>query len=138
MAHCESRPPITEVIAIDKMLKFGKETGCPIELVHVSTCEAMELAKQAKLAGQKVFVETCPHYLLLTEEDVDHILQPSVSGGVKHTPAVDGEGKADPGMGHMCLTGLLTLLVLTIVLSWLKKKREARRISLQLRPASPV
>ena len=70
MAHCESRPPITEVIAIDKMLKFGKETGCPIELVHVSTCEAMELAKQAKLAGQKVFVETCPHYLLLTEEDV--------------------------------------------------------------------
>lgn len=70
IAHCESRPPITEIEAIAKMLRFGEETGCPIELVHVSTCGAMELAKQAKLKGQKVFVETCPHYLLLTEEDV--------------------------------------------------------------------
>lgn len=70
MAHCESRPPITEIIAIDKMLKFGREQGCPIELVHVSTCGAMELAKQAKAAGQKVLVETCPHYLLLDESAV--------------------------------------------------------------------
>lgn len=71
LAHCESRPPITEIIAIDKMLKFGKETGCPIELVHVSTCGAMELAKQAKAAGQSVLVETCPHYLLLDESAVE-------------------------------------------------------------------
>ncbi len=71
LAHCESRPPITEIEAIDKMLRFGKEKGCPIELVHVSTCGAMELAKQAKLAGQKVYVETCPHYLLLDETYVE-------------------------------------------------------------------
>ena len=37
LAHCDSRPPITEIEAIAKMLRFGKETGCPIELVHVST-----------------------------------------------------------------------------------------------------
>ena len=53
------------------MLKFAKDVGCPIELVHVSTCGAMELAKQAKQAGQKVFVETCPHYLLLDESYVE-------------------------------------------------------------------
>lgn len=67
MAHCESRPPITEIEAIAKMLRFGEETGCPIELVHVSTCGAMELARQAKMKGQKVLVETCPHYLLLDD-----------------------------------------------------------------------
>lgn len=71
IAHCESRPPIVEIEAISKMLKFGKDVGCPIELVHVSSWEAMELAKQAKANGQKVFVETCPHYLLLDESYVE-------------------------------------------------------------------
>lgn len=70
LAHCDSRPPITEIEAIAKMLRFGEETGCPIELVHVSTCGAMELAKKAKAEGQKVYVETCPHYLLLDESYV--------------------------------------------------------------------
>ena len=70
LAHCESRPPIVEIEAVAKMLRFGKEVGCPIELVHISTCGAMELAKQAKLEGRKVLVETCPHYLLLDESYV--------------------------------------------------------------------
>ena len=71
LAHCESRPPIVEVEAIAKMLRFGKETGCPVELVHVSTCGAMELAKKAKQEGQTVYVATCPHYLLLDESYVE-------------------------------------------------------------------
>lgn len=71
LAHCESRPPIVEIEAIAKMLRFGKETGCPVELVHVSTCGAMELAKKAKQEGQTVYVETCPHYLLLDESYVE-------------------------------------------------------------------
>ena len=71
IAHCESRPPIVEIEAISKMLKFGKDVGCPIELVHVSTWQAMELAKQAKAEGQPVYVETCPHYLLLDESYVE-------------------------------------------------------------------
>ncbi len=71
IAHCESRPPIVEIEAISKMLKFSKDVGCPIELVHVSTWQAMELAKKAKAEGQRVLVETCPHYLLLDESYVE-------------------------------------------------------------------
>lgn len=71
IAHCESRPPIVELEAISKMLKFSENVGCPVELVHVSTWQAMEMAKQAKAKGQKVFVETCPHYLLLDESYVE-------------------------------------------------------------------
>ena len=71
IAHCESRPPIVEIEAISKMLKFGKDVGCPVELVHVSTWQAMELAKKAKADGQSVMVETCPHYLLLDESYVE-------------------------------------------------------------------
>ncbi|CDZ75200.1 Amidohydrolase [Peptoniphilus sp. ING2-D1G] len=68
--HCLSRPPISEYSTVQKMLLFAKETGCRLELVHISTPEAMEMAKQAKLEGQEVFLETCPHYLLLTEEEL--------------------------------------------------------------------
>lgn len=60
-----------EIEAISKMLKFAKDVDCSVELVHVSSWEAMELAKQAKAAGQTVFVETCPHYLLLDESYVE-------------------------------------------------------------------
>ncbi len=68
--HCLSRPPISEYSTVQKMLLFAKETGCRLELVHISTPEAMEMAKQAKLEGQEVFLETCPHYLLLTEDEL--------------------------------------------------------------------
>lgn len=71
IAHCESRPPIVEIEATSKILKFGKDVGCPVELVHVSSWEAMELAKEAKAQGQPVLVETCPHYLLLDESYVE-------------------------------------------------------------------
>ncbi len=71
IAHCESRPPIVEIEAISKMLKFAKDVDCPVELVHVSTWQSMELAKKAKAEGQTVFVETCPHYLLLDESYVE-------------------------------------------------------------------
>ena len=65
--HCKSRPPITEYATVAKLIMFAKETGCTLELAHMSTVESMELARKARFEGQKVFVETCPHYLLLDE-----------------------------------------------------------------------
>ena len=65
--HCKSRPPITEYSTVAKLIMFAKETGCTLELAHMSTVESMELARKARFEGQKVFVETCPHYLLLDE-----------------------------------------------------------------------
>lgn len=65
--HCKSRPAITEYSTVSKLILMAKETGCKLELAHMSTPESCELAKQAKREGQAVFVETCPHYLLLDE-----------------------------------------------------------------------
>ena len=65
--HCKSRPPITEYSTVATLIMFAKETGCTLELAHMSTVESMELARKARFEGQKVFVETCPHYLLLDE-----------------------------------------------------------------------
>lgn len=68
--HCASRPSITEYMTVQKLITIAEETGCALELVHISTPEAMQMAKEAKMRNQKIYVETCPHYLLLTEEEL--------------------------------------------------------------------
>ena len=66
--HGDSRPNEAERDAIKKLLHFAKEVGEPVYFVHVSTKEGVEVIKQAKESGQKVYGETCPHYLLLTDD----------------------------------------------------------------------
>lgn len=68
--HCPSRPPIAEYITVQKLITIAEKTGCVLELAHISTPEAMQMAKEAKERNQKIFLETCPHYLLLTEEEL--------------------------------------------------------------------
>lgn len=65
--HCKSRPPISEYSTVEKLITMAAETGCALDLVHISTPQAMEMAKQAKERGQKLYLETCPHFLFLNE-----------------------------------------------------------------------
>lgn len=65
--HALSRPPISEIESVEKILRIAKETKTRVEFAHISTPEAMELIKKAKYEGQDVYLETCPHYLFLDE-----------------------------------------------------------------------
>lgn len=65
--HPLSRPNYVESEAVKKAIDFAHKAGCPIYIVHVSTRESLEHIKNAKQKGQKVFAETCPHYLLLDD-----------------------------------------------------------------------
>lgn len=69
--HALSRPPISEIQSVEKLIRLARETGAKIELAHVSTPEAMELIKKAKYDGQEIYLETCPHYLFLDEDDLE-------------------------------------------------------------------
>lgn len=73
LCHAESRPPITEVLAVEKILRIAKETGASAEFVHVSTPEAMEAISRAKKEHLPVLLETCPHYLLLDETALEKL-----------------------------------------------------------------
>ena len=66
--HAKSRPTLAEVMAVERLIRVAKETGVPLYLVHISTPEAVQVAKAARDAGQELYIETCPHYLYLTEE----------------------------------------------------------------------
>ena len=55
---------------IARDLKLAKETGCRYHVCHVSTAESVALIRRAKEDGVDVTCETAPHYLLLSENDL--------------------------------------------------------------------
>jgi dihydropyrimidinase len=64
-------PPWTEEEAINRAIRIGAMTGCPVYVVHLSTELGLERIKQAQAQGQRVWTETCPQYLLLTEKEME-------------------------------------------------------------------
>ncbi len=68
-----SRPAAAELEAISRAISIAGETGCRIHIVHVSTARGVQLATEARASGVDVSCETCPHYLLYTEEDIERL-----------------------------------------------------------------
>ena len=66
--HPKSRPAHTESDAVKKVIAMAKETGCSLYIVHVSAQESLKYIRRAKSEGQKIYAETCPHYLLLNDK----------------------------------------------------------------------
>ena len=70
--HPQSRPPYCEVEAVDRMIALAKAAGkAPLYIVHVSAKESVDLIREARKAGDTVFGETCPQYLVLDESRYD-------------------------------------------------------------------
>ena len=55
---------------IERDLKLAKETGCSYHVCHISTKESVELIRKAKAEGVDVTCETAPHYLILSDKDL--------------------------------------------------------------------
>ncbi len=55
---------------IKRDLRLAKETGCAYHVCHISCKESVALIRQAKKDGVNVTCETGPHYLLLTDADL--------------------------------------------------------------------
>ena len=64
-------PPWTEEEAINRAILIGEMTKCPVYVVHLSTRGGLERIKAAQARGQRVWTETCPQYLLLTEKEME-------------------------------------------------------------------
>ncbi|NPA39873.1 MAG: dihydroorotase [Thermodesulfobacteria bacterium] len=64
-------PASAEVVAAVRDLVLCKETNAKLHLAHISTKELIPFLKWAKEEGVPFTAETCPHYFLLTEEEVD-------------------------------------------------------------------
>ncbi|MFL6028337.1 MAG: allantoinase AllB [Friedmanniella sp.] len=69
-AFLSSRPPEAETAAIATVIAAARETGCRTHLVHLSSAAALPAIRRAREDGVRLTVETCPHYLTLTAEQV--------------------------------------------------------------------
>lgn len=134
-AHAESGPEIAEIEAVSRVLTFARETGVRCHVVHVSSPRAAALIREARPETRATF-ETCPHYLVLDEDDlvrvganarcgpplrprasVDALWEHALAGGIDalasdHCPYLPADKRAgdaaiwNAGMG---LTGVETL-----------------------------
>jgi len=71
--YLASRPVVAELEAIERAILFASETGCALHIVHVSSGRGVRLVAEARLRGVDVSCETCPHYLALTEDDLERL-----------------------------------------------------------------
>lgn len=66
-SHPLTRPAPLEAEAISHLLRMAQVADSPVIIVHLSTAEGLREIEAARARGQKVYVETCPHYLVLDD-----------------------------------------------------------------------
>ncbi|MFC9912841.1 allantoinase AllB [Streptomyces sp. NPDC059862] len=65
-----SRPRDAEDTAIAHLIAQAKRLHARVHVLHLSSSDALPLIAEARAEGVRITVETCPHYLTLTAEEV--------------------------------------------------------------------
>jgi len=68
-----SRPIVAELEAIRRAIDIAAETCCRLHIVHVSCGSGVAVVAEARARGGDVTCETCPHYLVLTDKDMEQL-----------------------------------------------------------------
>jgi allantoinase len=68
--YLASRPKKWENNAIDLMILLCQENNCATHIVHVSSAEALQNIKAAKLQGLSITAETCAQYIYFYAENI--------------------------------------------------------------------
>ena len=71
-SHPRTRPAPLEAEAVGHLLRMAQLADVPVIIVHLSARESLEEVRAARRRGQRVYVETCPHYLLLEDRVYDN------------------------------------------------------------------
>ncbi|WP_329041633.1 allantoinase AllB [Streptomyces sp. NBC_00178] len=65
-----SRPREAENAAIEGLIGHARRLNARVHVLHLSSSDALPLIAAAKSEGVRVTVESCPHFLTLTAEEV--------------------------------------------------------------------
>ena len=61
----------SEYLQVERDILLAEKTSCQYHVCHVSTKESVELIREGKKKGLRVSGETAPHYLLLTDMEIE-------------------------------------------------------------------
>ncbi len=70
LSYLSSRPRQWEQKAIELMIRLCREYECRTHIVHLSSADAVPVLRHARAEGLLITVETCPHYLYFTAEEI--------------------------------------------------------------------
>ena len=65
-----SRPRGAENLAIAQVIELARWTGCRMHVLHLSSSDALPMIRSARRDGLQLTVETCPHYLTFSAEEI--------------------------------------------------------------------
>ncbi|MCX6029415.1 MAG: amidohydrolase family protein [Chloroflexi bacterium] len=63
-----SRPAALEEEGVFRAIRLAEVVGCPLYIPHVTAARVLRPIRQAQAEGLKVYAETCPQYLNLTQD----------------------------------------------------------------------
>jgi allantoinase len=69
-AWLASRPRESEDQAISLLLRLSRDSHAHVHIVHLASSNSIAALSRAKSAPTNVTVETCPHYLTFTSEEI--------------------------------------------------------------------
>ena len=121
-SHPACRPNATEAEAVAHLLRIAQVAGTPVVIVHLSTKEALQEVMTARARGQKVYVETCPHYLLL---DDSRYRQPEYTDSARYVCAPPLRTKDDQALLWKALANGAVQTVSTDHCSFTLKQKDA-------------
>src|SRR5271166_1656134 len=68
--HALTRPVLAEAEAVHRAIALAEIAGVPVYIVHLSSEDALNEVREARDRGVPAFAETCPQYLLLSQDDL--------------------------------------------------------------------
>ncbi|GLY68057.1 dihydroorotase [Amycolatopsis taiwanensis] len=68
--HGRTRPPVSETLGVLTAMEIAANQGNALHLCHLSLGRSADLVSWYQSQGVDVTFETCPHYLLFTEDDM--------------------------------------------------------------------
>src|SRR5208337_1649049 len=68
--HALTRPPRAEAEAVHRAIAMAEIAQVPVYIVHLSSEDALNEVREARDRGLPAFAETCPQYLLLSQDDL--------------------------------------------------------------------
>jgi len=94
LSHWRWRPEGVELASVAQSIEVALAAGARLQLAHCSNPTAVGLAAAARRRGT-VTVETCPHYLFLTEADIERFGPfAKINPALRSEASVEGMWKA--------------------------------------------
>jgi allantoinase len=69
-AYLASRPRGAENLAVAQVIERARWTGARVHVLHLSSSDALPMIGSARRDGVRLTVETCPHYLVFSAEEI--------------------------------------------------------------------